>query len=60
MPTRTSTPARGGVGRGSVPRSATRGPVSLGSMRVEAVLKVWSIALGPTVPERLFSGYEGV
>jgi hypothetical protein len=42
------------------PRSATRGPVCLTEVCVEAVLKAWAISMGPRVPEPLFCGNEGV
>jgi hypothetical protein len=41
---------RSGVGRRFGPRSATRGPVDLDSMRAEALLKARSTPLGPTSP----------
>jgi hypothetical protein len=40
-----------GRGRQAIqPPSATRGPVDLGSMRVEVVLKAWAISMGPRSP----------
>ena len=49
---------RGGVGRRFDPRSATRGPVGLSEVCVEAAFKARSNLLGPTFAEEVILGYK--
>ena len=51
---------KAGVGRRFAPRSATEGPVGLGSMSVQAVLRVRTTTLGPKAAESTLLDYKGV